>query len=588
MKSKKFLSVILVVLMIISAVFSASISSYASYGSDKTTVFEFSSTNHNYSKTEGCNPNNSWAWGTFATTTFTHNSDGSADVNITAGDYNYFRQLNSNWKNVPAESSATYIDITNNTTRLIKAKITVGGYTTPADSELPQINAGETITIELGALTGGSVQILLLDGYGEDKTPCGENAFSFSPIYTDTSDGEETTVNTTEETTINTSGKEVVYPFVSANHNFSKTEGCNPNASWAWGSFATTAIACNSDGSANLNVTAGAYDKYRQLQSNWNNVPAESSTTYIDISNNTTRRIKVKITVAGYTTPDDSALPYVKSGETLTIELGALTGGTLKILILDEYGQDQIPCGENAFTFSGIYKKSEEPTAPTLYDVNLDGETYQISAGSQFDLPMNEDADFVGYFDGTNFYNSSESITVNEPMIISSVSFTLSMESGASIRYSDPTGMRFYTNLDKDTLAWLEESGATVQLGTIISPADLLGTENLSLDMSAKYIDVPFEVRDWFVEDDFSGFVGSIAKIKTENLNRNFVGRGYAKITFGDFEKTVYASYADNDISNNSRTICYIANALKNSDTYNSLTDARKAIVDSYASSYAE
>lgn len=570
MKSKKFLSVILVVLMILSVSLSTSFSSFA----DDEIAYSFSQSKWDWWGTAQGTVNGTWGQNDNALTR--NFSDGAVTYDVVgiSDTLTAFQQIQDKWQSLPAGDF--YLNFTNNSTLSVEVKIVASA--TLFDV---WVNAGETKKIEFTNETAANFSVFVMNW--NTTIPGGLGLFTFSPIYIQP-DEEVTTV----ETTINTSGKEVVYPFVSANHNFSKTEGCNPNASWAWGSFATTAIACNSDGSANLNVTAGAYDKYRQLQSNWNNVPAESSTTYIDISNNTTRRIKVKITVAGYTTPDDSALPYVKSGETLTIELGALTGGTLKILILDEYGQDQIPCGENAFTFSGIYKKSEEPTAPTLYDVNLDGETYQISAGSQFDLPMNEDADFVGYFDGTNFYNSSESITVNEPMIISSVSFTLSMESGASIRYSDPTGMRFYTNLDKDTLAWLEESGATVQLGTIISPADLLGTENLSLDMSAKYIDVPFEVRDWFVEDDFSGFVGSIAKIKTENLNRNFVGRGYAKITFGDFEKTVYASYADNDISNNSRTICYIANALKNSDTYNSLTDARKAIVDSYASSYAE
>ena len=104
--------------------------------------------------------------------------------------------------------------------------------------------------------------------------------------------------------------------------------------------------------------------------------------------------------------------------------------------------------------------------------------------------------------------------------------------------------------------------------------------------MTGQYADVKFNVRNWFEEDTFSGFVGSIVKIKQGNLNRKFVGRGYATITLGDFSKTIYADYSNYNISDNTRTICEIAVAIRNSQNYNSLGTDAKRIVDDLVDSY--
>lgn len=393
---------------------------------------------------------------------------------------------------------------------------------------------------------------------------------------------------TTVETT-NPTSNEVLYSFSSANHNYSKTEGCNPNNSWAWGTFATTSFDYNSDGSVDVNSTAGDYDKFRQLNSNWNNVPAITDTAYIDITNNSERLIKVKIKTSGYTTPDDSSLPTVKAGETLTLELGTLDGGSLQILLLDAYGADQITCKDSVFIFSGIYINAEEPTTPTLYDFTLDGITEQVSAGSVYSLPTVTDSNFVAFSDGTKFYDSGETIIVNESISLNSVYLTISMKNGASIRYTNPTGIRFYSTINKEQLTNLEDLGASVQLGTMIAPKDLLSSNDLDFNLAAdSFVKIPYNTRTWFAEDDFSGFVASIVNIKTANLNREFVGRGYATVKLGDFEKTIYADYAESNIQNNTRTICFIAYSIKNSSAYSSLTDEHKAIVDSFASEYAQ
>ncbi|MBQ4156508.1 MAG: hypothetical protein IJD90_06865, partial [Clostridia bacterium] len=90
----------------------------------------------------------------------------------------------------------------------------------------------------------------------------------------------------------------------------------------------------------------------------------------------------------------------------------------------------------------------------------------------------------------------------------------------------------------------------------------------------------------WFEEDGFKGMVGSIANIKEKNMNRRFVGRGYVTVTLGDVTKTVYADYANGDVVNNTRTISFIANAVKNDANNIDLYEQYKDIIDEIAAKY--
>lgn len=58
-------------------------------------------------------------------------------------------------------------------------------------------------------------------------------------------------------------------------------------------------------------------------------------------------------------------------------------------------------------------------------------------------------------------------------------------------------------------------------------------------------------------------------------------------ITIGDYRKTIYADYENLISDNNSRTICYIANCVKNDTAiYNALPDSYKLIVDDFTLKY--
>lgn len=134
---------------------------------------------------------------------------------------------------------------------------------------------------------------------------------------------------------------------------------------------------------------------------------------------------------------------------------------------------------------------------------------------------------------------------------------------GASIRLSNPTGLRFATRVDTKRLAHLETlfgEGCVVEMGTLIAPAAYLDPENATgntngvftkealdqLPYTAKYLDVKFD-GVYFSGDagmntsDGEYMVGSVVNFKDGNISREYVGAGYVTISVGDFTYTVYS-----------------------------------------------
>ena len=178
-------------------------------------------------------------------------------------------------------------------------------------------------------------------------------------------------------------------------------------------------------------------------------------------------------------------------------------------------------------------------------------------------------------------------------------SVDISMESGAEIRLSIENGIRFITKVDSAKIAKLQSYGATVELGTLIAPADLIGSEELTFDLDkSKYVDVPYTATkdgcfEWHqdVDGQIAGSLLNIIETNSDfsvdngNVARDFIGRGYVKVTIDGKTTITYAEYADGDIANNSRSLAYVANALKNdAANYEGLTDTQKELVDNWAS----
>lgn len=246
---------------------------------------------------------------------------------------------------------------------------------------------------------------------------------------------------------------------------------------------------------------------------------------------------------------------------------------------------------------SGFYmdKLVLSPVTQTSSTVTVDGVSSKVVSGALFALPESTVKGFVAYTDGNgNYYSSGDTVVINNDTVFTSINVTLSMLSGAAMRLKSPSGLRFYTVIDEQQIANLKTSyNADIQFGTLITPHDLLGSEELTHSMSGDYVDVKYTSDIYYTESDtgFSGIVGSLANIKDTNANRNFVGRGYVTVTLGTVTKTVYADYPDNNVDNVSRKISYLAFRVKfdkdttgtvTSDLYNSLSTSLQSVVDKY------
>lgn len=132
------------------------------------------------------------------------------------------------------------------------------------------------------------------------------------------------------------------------------------------------------------------------------------------------------------------------------------------------------------------------------------------------------------------------------------------MQDGASARLGgENNGLRFTTLVDKTF--YDELSAATVEIGTVIIPSDLLGENLLTLETAeAKKTVLAQEkcaLKD-FSETQYS-YGGVLVDVKDGNLMREFTGRGYILVDEGlDTEAVYYAEQADN-----SRSVMYVLSA---------------------------
>lgn len=154
---------------------------------------------------------------------------------------------------------------------------------------------------------------------------------------------------------------------------------------------------------------------------------------------------------------------------------------------------------------------------------------------------------------------------------------------GASIRFDDPTGLRFEALVGVD-LATDED----VEFGMIIFPKNIMEMYNISMEYSAttnyhteittkaaEYIaqyplvDMSVEPQAVYAENDTEKTTpinytlwGSIAKIQYANLSRDWWGVAYAK----EGDTYTYAEFA-NDV--NVRNVVYVASAAASDTEYN-------------------
>ena len=141
----------------------------------------------------------------------------------------------------------------------------------------------------------------------------------------------------------------------------------------------------------------------------------------------------------------------------------------------------------------------------------------------------------------------------------------LSLLDGASVRLSNPSGLRFTAVLGAAYLDSFKGEGKEVSFGILIAPTDYVNSVDEftikdleALDVKgAKYkaIDANKCANDTDADESYV-FTGVLAPVQEGNYNRNFSARAYIKVVEGDTVTYYYSEY-DEDL--NSRSIEYVA-----------------------------
>lgn len=228
-----------------------------------------------------------------------------------------------------------------------------------------------------------------------------------------------------------------------------------------------------------------------------------------------------------------------------------------------------------------------EAPGTTKYTVSIDGTEKQYEEGATITVP----ADGQGYYDAEKkvAYAPKEVITVDRNITVTSIRLNVAMESGAGIKLTTPTGLRFKTNVT-GTTDILSQSDI-IKTGTIITASDILdgGTVDDNFVNSNKLkLNIKNENNGWY-GNTVGTFCASIVELQEENYARDFVGVGYVTIKYNnETDKTIYAP------SGTVRAVATVAQNIKKSEAiyqdgmtyYNylkSLNKGYETIINTYA-----
>lgn len=172
---------------------------------------------------------------------------------------------------------------------------------------------------------------------------------------------------------------------------------------------------------------------------------------------------------------------------------------------------------------------------------------------SESELPKDEEV-LIGYYVDGNLYSPETAVEGATP-----VRMKLKMDKGASVRISQPSGLRFSMLIETSYVNNLKTLGISYTLGTLIAKA-----EDITVDETVDYslLTVESEVKKLNIvstvqkEKDGNTIVnGAIVGIALNHYDWNFAGRGYMTVSYADGSTgTFYA--IENE---NARSVKYVA-----------------------------
>lgn len=156
---------------------------------------------------------------------------------------------------------------------------------------------------------------------------------------------------------------------------------------------------------------------------------------------------------------------------------------------------------------------------------------------------------------------------------------------GAAVRYGQPTGLRFITNING--LSSLSTIGAIYEAYTLIAPVDYVNAVGTftkeAFDAADKtYLNIKLEKEAYIGDGEKLPaaplYNAAIVNIKEDNYGRGFAARSYVVITYADgHTETIYSDFSETD---NVRSVKAVAQECLNTGDWDN--NNQKAILEGF------
>lgn len=178
------------------------------------------------------------------------------------------------------------------------------------------------------------------------------------------------------------------------------------------------------------------------------------------------------------------------------------------------------------------------------------------------ELPKNEEV-LIGYYLDGELYAPETELTGATPVYVK-----LKMGKGASVRISEPTGLRFSMTIETSYLENLKTLGVSYTLGTLIAKAEDITVDEvvdytlLTVDSEVKKLNIVSTVQK---EKDGTTYVnGALVGISLSHYDWDFAGRGYMSVSYADGSEGVFYAIENE----NARSVKFVA-----VEAYNDFSD---------------
>ena len=155
--------------------------------------------------------------------------------------------------------------------------------------------------------------------------------------------------------------------------------------------------------------------------------------------------------------------------------------------------------------------------------------------------------------------NNKVALSVGTGDTAADYSLDFAMETGASVRISSPTGIRFRSYIKTADLNSLKDKYTDVSLGTVIVPEDYVtNSTEITIETlknnNILYADIVAE--NTYQEGERTYYNAALVNINYYNYHRGFCARSYVKVTVSGVD---YYGYTDYSAENNCRSVNHVA-----------------------------